>query len=592
MYRHGPDTLSQPTPTDRNQKQRLADFPTLTEALDYAAAGDAGFNFYDGRGKLNHVLPYRELRERSLALARRLIARGLERGDRVAIVADTSPAFPIVFFACQYAGLLPVALPVSLNLSGRKAYITQLERLIDTCRAALVVAPEWLYDITNEAAMSADSVPVATLDMLEGEAAADIDNIRLMPNQETEPAYIQFTSGSTRFPKGVVLTQQAVMSNLQGIVRDGLKVEATDRCVSWLPFYHDMGLVGFVLGPVTSQLSVDFLATHEFAKRPLEWLRLISRNQGTIAFSPLLGYELCARRLASYDASRLDLRGWRVAGVGAEMIHCQPLELFADSLEQSGFSRTAFLPCYGLAEVTLAVTFGRLNAGVLTEPVAPQRDDSDKSPDYWTGHRELVSCGWPLPNLDLAIRDDHGRELPGGVIGHIMVRGSSVMSSYFNDEEATKATVLPDGWLDTGDLGLMTDSGLVITGRSKELIIINGRNIWPQDLEAIAEEEPQVRFGDALAFAADNPEGRTVVVLMVQNRLTSESERSDLVKRLQSQVYQDLGINCQVMLVPPHTLPRTSSGKLSRAKARQIFLERMSWTGIPYNAVTADRQLA
>lgn len=565
MRRHGQDTLSQPTPTDRNQPQRLADFRTLTEALDYAAEGDAGFNFYDGRGNLNHVLPYSELRERAIATAQRLLAHGLERGDRVAILADTSPTFPITFFACQYAGLTPVALPVALNLAGRSAYIEQLKRLIDACDAAMAVTSPSLYDIAYAATTSAGSIPLATLDSLENETTAKTN---LTPSQEDEPAYIQFTSGSTRFPKGVVLTQRAVMKNLQGIGY-GLQVGPTDRCVSWLPFYHDMGLVGFVLGPLTSQLSVDYLPSYEYAKRPLEWLRLIHRNRGTIAFSPLLGYELCSRRLASYDASQLDLSCWRVAGAGAEMIHRKPLERFAERLEPAGFSPKAFLPCYGLAEVTLAVTFGDLSSEVQTDTVAP--------PDEPNRVKEFVNCGKPLPDLELAIRDEQGHDLSPGTIGRILVRGPSVMTGYYNDPDATDKALSADGWLDTGDLGLMTENGLVITGRSKELIIINGRNIWPQDLEAIAEDEPQVRFGDALAFAADAPDGDVVVVLMVQNRLTEEADRDALIKRLQSHVYQAVGVNCRVILVPPHTLPRTSSGKMSRTKARRIFLERMGW---------------
>jgi fatty-acyl-CoA synthase len=448
-----------------------------------------------------------------------------------------------------------------------------LQRLINACDAELVVTSPSLYDIACAAAAAAGSIPLATLESLDKEPAT---GVTVNPSHEDEPAYIQFTSGSTRFPKGVVLTQRAVMKNLQGIGY-GLQVGPTDRCVSWLPFYHDMGLVGFVLGPLTSQLSVDFLPSYEYAKRPLEWLRLISRNGGTIAFSPLLGYELCARRLASYDATQLDLSSWRVAGVGAEMIHRQPLERFAERLQPAGFSNKAFLPCYGLAEVTLAVTFGDLSAEVSTEMVAPP-DEPDRL-------KEFVNCGHPLPDLELAIRDEHGNDVPPGTIGRILVRGPSVMTGYFNDSEASRNVLSTDGWLDTGDLGLMTDNGLVITGRSKELIIINGRNLWPQDLEAIAEDEPQVRFGDALAFAADAPDGNVTVVLMVQNRLIDESAREELVNRLQGRVYQALGVNCRVILVPPHTLPRTSSGKMSRTRAREIFLERMGW--IPASTNTA-----
>ncbi|HSR40908.1 MAG TPA: AMP-binding protein, partial [Longimicrobiales bacterium] len=250
-------------------------------------------------------------------------------------------------------------------------------------------------------------------------------------------------------------------------------------------------------------------------------------------------------------------------------------------LEPAGFDDDAFLPCYGLAEASLAVTFADLGRGVTAETVdadalsdrgvaVPADGGSEKT-------SEIVNCGTPLPGHEVVIRDADGREVGDRRVGRVTVRGPSVMSGYFSDDEATAEVLSEEGWLETGDLGYLTDEGLFITGRSKDLIIINGRNIWPQDLEHLAEEQPEVRVGECSAFAVSEPDGVEKAVLVVQCRLSDPGEREELVSRIQSAVRRHLGIHCLVDLVPPRTLPKTSSGKLSRSEARQGFLERAGW---------------
>jgi len=402
-----------------------------------------------------------------------------------------------------------------------------------------------------------------------------------VPTGPDEVAYLQFTSGSTRFPRGVVITQSAVMSNLRGIVGPGLGVRSDDRCTSWLPFYHDMGLVGFLLGPLVSQRTVDYLSARDFAIRPVPWLKLISRDGGTIAFGPPIGYELCTRRLSPEDVEELDLECWRVAGVGAEMIQLEPLQRFAETLEPAGFDGRAFLPCYGLAESSLAVSFAELGRGVEAERVDADalaiRGEAVPVEEETRRVSEIVNCGSVLPGHEVVIRDEDGTPLGPRTVGRITLRGPSVMSRYFEDRDATEDVLSEDGWLDTGDLGYRTEDGLFITGRSKDLIIVNGRNIWPQDLEHLAERQPEVRVGESSAFGVTEPDGIEKAVLVVQCRLSEEEEREDLVSRIQSEVRRSLGIHCLVELVPPRTLPKTSSGKLSRSEARQGFLERAGW---------------
>ncbi len=564
------------TPTLHTLPFRAADFATLAEALDYAAQGETGANFYTGRGQLYASMPYSALRKEARVLARKLLGMGLRKGDRVALVAETNPDFLRFFFACQYAGLIPVSLPASVNLGGHTVYVTQLRGLLASSQAAVAMAPQGYSSFLEEAGDGLGLKLIGDPAVFDALPEADI---AFQPVQPTDVAYIQYTSGSTRFPRGVVIEQRAVMSNLAGIIRHGVKIGPGDRCFSWLPFYHDMGLVGLVLVPVASQVSVDYLDTREFAMRPRQWLNLMTQTKATISFGPPFGYELCTRRLRPGEASKYDLSNWRVAGVGAEMIRSETLTRFAEALKPAGFNEKAFLACYGMAECSLAISFAPLFQGHSTDCV-----DGDYHSDYQEAlpihlsenpgrARCFVDCGTPLPEYEVEVRGDDGSVLPDRLSGSIFVRGPSVMSGYFNAPDETAAALSKDGWLNTGDVGYRVDGSLIITGRKKDLIIINGRNIWPQDLEYLAEHQPEVRIGDALAFSVPNPKGDEVCVLVVQCRESDPAKRTNLIDRLNRLVHMELGIDVYVELVPLHTLPRTSSGKLSRSKARQNFIQ-------------------
>jgi fatty-acyl-CoA synthase len=569
------------TPAANNLPQKVADFTTLADALDYAAQGETGYNFYNGSAKLYAKLPYQELREQSQALARRLIGLGISRGSRVAMVADTQPDFMRLFFACQYSGLIPVPLPASIHLGGRDAYVSQLERLLAICQAEIAMAPDdflpYLKDATAGLNLRFSGSPKEFDDLPESDEP-------LRPPESNDVAYLQYTSGSTRFPRGVMITQKAVLSNLFAILKYGIQIRPGDRAVSWLPYFHDMGLVGLVLAPMAAQMTVDYLNTRDFAMRPRLWLTLMSQNRGTLSFSPTFGYELAARRVREKEVANFDLSAWRIAGVGAEPIRTESLERFADLLAPSGFDRRSFVPCYGMAECALAVSFSPLGQGLdvdqvdrdaLAEeqkalPLHPNRGNGTASVNTFT------NCGAPLPGFDVEIRDDQGQVLPERDCGTLFVRGPSVMSGYFGDLKATREVLSPDGWLNTGDLAYRVGNSIVITGREKDLIIINGRNVWPQDLEYLAEKQPEVRTGDASAFSVPGSNGEEQAVMMVQCRESDESKRTDLQGRLHSQIRQEFGIDCLIELVPRNTLPRTTSGKLSRSGARKEYLKRVA----------------
>jgi fatty-acyl-CoA synthase len=306
----------------------------------------------------------------------------------------------------------------------------------------------------------------------------------------------------------------------------------------------------------------------------------MSANRSTISFSPPFGYALCARRIRPSDLERFDLSAWRVAGVGAEMIRAQWLQRFAAELAPAGFSDAAFLPCYGMAECSLAVSFAplgqglevdQLDADILAHDRRAQAVDPQQAPGRVT---DFVNCGRPLPDYEVEIRDEQGRLVAERECGVVYLRGPSVMTGYANNKEATEAALSADGWLNTGDVGYRAGDSLFITGRAKDLLIINGRNIWPQDLEEVAEQQPEVRAEDASAFSIPGEDGTEVAVLVVQCRERDAFRQASLIERLKERIQSEFGIACLIELVPLQTLPRTSSGKLSRSGTRLDFIRR------------------
>lgn len=553
-----------------------AGFTSVPAMLDYAAQGETGVTFYNAKGELLSAMPWRDIRERAQVVARKLIGAGFARGERILITADTWPGFFDSFFGAQYAGLLPVPVSIPVGIGGKDAYLDQLRRQF---AASGAVAAVGLDDLAGYLADAAREFPAIRLhgdmDALHSLPEKPVD---LRPLGADELCYIQFSSGSTRHPHGVQITQRALMANLGGMVGPaGLDIVEGDRAASWLPLYHDMGLIGFLLGPLSSQLSIDYLTPRDFARRPMQWLNVISRNRCTISYSPSFGYDLAVRRGAAQVPADLDLSCWRHAGIGGDMVRADVLERFAATFEPFGFDRTAFIPSYGMAEVCLAITFCPHDTEVRTDAVdrvalaetqraLPAADPSDSQ-----RARRFVICGHVLPGHRLEVRSPDGAVLADRAVGRIFVSGPSVMPGYYGEPEASRE-VLSEGWLDTGDLGYMLDGEVVVTGRAKDLIIVNGRNVWPQDIEWAIEARRVVKSGDAAAFSIDTGEGERVVVAVLA-RVSGEEARSDLARDVAGAVREAITVDCDVVLVPPTMgLPTTSSGKLSRARTKANYL--------------------
>ena len=555
---------------------RRADFRTVPEMLDYAATGETGVTFYSVRGEIFSAFAWREIRERAQVTARRLIGAGFAPGERILVTADTWPGFFDSFFGAQYAGLLPVPVSVPVGIGGKDAYVDQLRRQLAASGAVAAVGIEDLAGFLADATAEFPAVRLhGGMSVVEALPEKQVD---LRPLGPADLCYIQFSSGSTRHPHGVQITQAALMANLAGITGPaGLEVVPGDRAVSWLPLYHDMGLIGFLMAPLSSQLSLDYLTPRDFARRPTQWLNLISRNRGTIAYSPSFGYDLATRRAASQVPADLDLSCWRHAGIGGDMIRPDVLDRFAATFETVGFDRKAFIPSYGMAEVCLAITFSPHGAGVRTDTIdrAALADSQRAQPAVDVQDerraRRFVLCGKVLPGHRLEVRDEAGKVLGDREVGRIFVSGPSIMPGYFGEPEASRE-VLSEGWLDTGDLGYTLDGEVVVTGRAKDLIIVNGRNIWPQDIEWAIETRRVVKNGDSVAFSVDGAEGERVVVAVLA-RVSGEEGRKTLASDVAQAVREAIAVDCDVVLVPPAMgLPTTSSGKLSRARAKANHL--------------------
>lgn len=369
-----------------------------------------------------------------------------------------------------------------------------------------------------------------------------------------------------------MVTHANLMANITAFLgTNGLNGGPDDVAISWLPLYHDMGLIGFILGPLIYIGPVVILPTTSFARDPRVWLKAIDKYRGTITYAPNFAYAQVVKRLRDQDLETLDLSCLRVAGCGAEPIHATTLRTFAERLAPAGFRAEAFLPSYGLAESTLAVSIHRREAPIRTDRIdaeALKRGRAHPAIENNGASSELVSCGVPFPDHQVSIINEDNEVLPEREIGEIIVKGPSVTMGYFRNPEAT-ATTWRDGWLRTGDLGYLADGELFICGRSKELIIIRGANYYPQDIESAARDLPGVKRGNLVAFSVNEGNVERLVILA---EFDPREGVAELRRAIATRIQETFGVEVhRVALVAVGTLLRTTSGKLQRSKMKQLY---------------------
>ncbi|MCD2194125.1 fatty acyl-AMP ligase [Actinomycetospora endophytica] len=521
-------------------------------------------------------LTWAELERDTDDLARRLLAVA-EPGERCAIMLPTGLEFVVGMLAAVRAGL--VAVP--LFGPDHRGHAERVRAVLDDCTPALALVTPGSVEVVEATGAAGRVLALdGTTDALPAPSRADLP----VPAPD-DIAYLQYTSGSTRSPAGVVVTHANVAANCAQLVAAYDLHRDTNRCVTWLPLFHDMGLVTGVLLPVCTGLASDLMDPAAFVQRPARWLDLLAGGRGTFAAAPNFAFDHCVRRVRDADLERLDLSGVAALVNGSEPVRLATIERFAERFGPVGFRRDAHRPSYGLAEATVFVATGR--AG--TEPHAVTLDaerlrtgEAVPAPDHDTAST-LVTCGTAVGQSAVVVDPAARRPQPDGAVGELWCRGPNVGQGYHGGGERSRetfgATLAEDTrgehpagpWMRTGDLAVVHDGSLFITGRLKDMIIVDGRNHYPQDLEATAESaDPEVRQGLVAAFGVDGGDGEQVVVLAVRRHRDDDGSAAKAVRRAVSAQH---GVPVrEVRFVPPNELPRTSSGKIARAASRQAYL--------------------
>jgi fatty-acyl-CoA synthase len=544
---------------------------TLPRALE-GAATRTGYGFTFVHDDLSEeTLTWESLLKRAKEIAVALREKGVKKGDHVALILPEAGEFVPTFLGVAQAGAVPVPLYPPMGMGQLGGYLDHSKYIVGASRARILVTNRQIKAVLGKLHDHApDLREMLTYAELEGDAAMFRD-----PNLSCDdPCFIQFTSGSTSKPKGVVVTHGNLAHNAYAVMRHGLDSNDEDRGVSWLPLFHDMGLIGFVIAPIHHRVPVTFMSPMTFLKRPVTWLEILSKHRGTITYGPNFSYAITQKRVRDKDIAGLDLSCVRVAGCGAEPIQAETLRTFADRFASIGFKKSAFVPSYGMAEYTLAIAFStgipvdRVRAEKLwAQGVAePARDDAGDDTV------EIIHCGRAFPGHGIRIVDVESRAvLPDRRVGEIEVSGPSVMQGYYEMPDKT-AEAVNDGWLKTGDLGYLVDGHVYICGRAKDVIIVNGKNYYPQDLEWAGGEVPGVRPGNVIAFPSFKEGlGREAVVVVAETK-DAQADREKLASEVRTQIASVTGLTVdEVVIADAGTIPKTSSGKLQRARARTMY---------------------
>ncbi len=572
--------------------------PTLVDAVRALAQDDVrGYVFVrpDGTERLwTFQAIAREAERRGGAL----LGLGLSKGDRLAIVLPDGEEFVLSFLGALFAGVIPVPIYPQLSFKNVESYHATVAHIATASGAALLLTNAASRPFLEPVAPRVPSLrAIVSVDELAGHPAP-VD-IMVRP---ADVAFLQFTSGSTSRPKGVVVTHDNLSANAEAFMIDGVKRDPSfDKGLSWLPLFHDMGLIGFVAGPLFTNVPCVFLPTASFVRTPRLWIDKIHEHRATITYAPNFAYALVAKRLKDKDLEGLDLSCLRVAGCGAEPIQAKALRDFAARLAPARFDPRAFMPSYGMAEATLAISFSPLGRGLRTDTVDPQaltRGEASAPPeaelDASTGAPpqargiEIVDCGRVFPGHEIVIVDDAGQRLGDRRVGQIVVRGPSVTPGYFEDPELTAQTYKPlpgdapgaPVWLHTGDLGYLAEGGLFVCGRVKDMIIVRGRNYYPSDIEWSVSDLPHVRRGNVVAFGVFvDGEGKLAPAGLGEEQLVlcceGSAQDADAIREAASMcLATQFGLTPhEVVVLPLSSLPRTSSGKPQRRRVRQMYID-------------------
>lgn len=571
---------------------------TLAEAIPNCAKlrPELGFTFQDMTGA-ERFWSFVEVERESAARAKALQDLGLEKGDRLGLVIIEPQDFVLTFLAASRIGVVPVPLYPPMSMGELDSYVDRLTGILTTAKAKLLVASEKLQNVLWQVVDKVDTTDkLVVVEKLHAEGEPVYPEI--VPS---DLCFLQYTSGSTSAPKGVMVTHEALVANVVAIMNHYELDPHETVSLAWLPLYHDMGLIGFVMSTVIWGKRCVLIPTLRFLKRPNSWLEGVHKHRATITFCPPFALPLAARRAKPADLERWDLSSLHTVGVGAEPIQPDGARAFTELFgEHCGLKETAVAPAYGMAEATLAISLKPLREPMRTRLVDAEvfqnegRVVEPEGDDTWV--MEHVSCGVTFPLHEVRVADaETGAWLEEGREGELCVSGPSVTPGYADNPEAT-AGCFKDGWLHTGDLGYMVDGEVYVTGRMKDLIILNGRNIHPQSLEWVVQEIDGVRKGNVVAFSVPGKDTEQVIIALEKR---GEVDEEALKEAVRTRVSGEFGAPvADVVVLEANFLPKTSSGKLQRRKTRQYYLQGLlgktgsRQQGSSADAVTLARHVA
>jgi len=538
---------------------------------------DRGFTFVNGKGPgADLVLSFHELGIEIRRRAAHLRALGLHKGDRVALVVPDGPDFIPLFLGALWAGIVPVPLYPPLSLGKLDAFMESLVGILRIAEPRVLATDarvaKVLWGAVGRIPSIEKMVEVKDLALPAPAGASD----ERAPIDDPDLAFLQFTSGSTAAPKGVMVTHGNLKANCNAILYDGIqaKTPCDDVAVSWLPLYHDMGLIGCVLCPLVAKMPAAYIPTLAFIKNATLWLETIHKHRASLTFAPNFAYALVTKRAKPEQIARWDLSRMRGFGCGAEPINPDVMRSFVQTFAPAGIRSEALLPAYGMAEATLAMAFLGIREPLRTDRIdagAYHGEQKAKPISNGANALEVVCCGRPFPGHELSIQDETGSKLADREVGEICFRGPSVAAGYFRNEEATRAAGMDRSgeWLRTGDLGYMVDGEIYVSGRLKDILIVNGRNYYPQAIEWLLDDVPGLRKGSTIVFSRPGKSSEEVVVATETRQTDLASLRAAIVAKVNDEMQLAVA---DVAFVAPGALPKTSSGKLQRRKTRDLYL--------------------
>jgi fatty-acyl-CoA synthase len=545
---------------------------TLVSCLSQTPRGAShGFRFRSLDASERYC-SFEEVEAEAQRRAAQLYEMGLRAGDRLALVIADPAEFVLNFVAAVVAGVVPVPIYPRASFKAKNAYVETVRHIVDASGAKLLLTTEATRPVIEEVFTPVTGADAAQARLWTVEQMKPLaGSSRQLPKVAPEDlCFLQFTSGSTSLPKGVMVTHGNLVANARAFLGpEGVGATPDDLTVTWLPLYHDMGLIGFVLGAIVCSVPTLLMPTEAFGRRPNVWLETLDKAGGTLTFAPNFAYALATKRARDKDLEGLDLSRVRVAGCGAEPINARVMREFAARFARVGFRAEALLPAYGMAEATLAITFHQRGTPLRTDRVDPEQMQRGQAVPAADGVEalELVSCGEPFSEHEIKIVDESGVTLPERAVGEIWARGPSITHGYFQNPEATAAG-WSDGWLHTGDLGYIAQGNLYVCGRLKDLIIIRGANFYPQDIEWAVAELEGVRRDNVVAFSVMRDGDETLIVAAEAN----STDATQLRKAIATKVAETVGLQVgHVAVVRTGSLPKTSSGKVQRRRTKRLF---------------------